>query len=1035
MISPARASLAALTLCAGASLAAPIVLDAGTPTDARIGSALAPAGDFDRDGFPDVVVGASNYGGAGAVFILSGASGLTRAQRLDFQADVGGELGASVAGGCDLNGDGAVDVVAGAPNADTGLGAVVVFFGGAAPPMPKVLHGVDASGRFGEVVACVPDVDGVPGDDLVVGAPMATSAMGDIGAGALYLFPGGPGGPSETVYRIFRGEGANERLGASVASAGDTDGDGRTDLVVGAPGFITNAGAGFAAGGVMLLRLVGGQFNKRPLATDDRSLVLPSEFGASVAALGDVNGDGQPDFAVGAPKYDGYKGAVFLYTLNSGNFDFKGLLEGESSPAQLGGEVSGPGDFNGDGYADLLASATGLMETGSLDRGAAYVYLGGSKGLRAEPLRLPASALGTTSGFGEAVAGVGDVDRDGFADVVVGAPFALSPDGMGSTQMTGVVHFFPGRARGPSTESSALSTPQPTAAVAAVGDVNGDGFDDFVAGTPGGGTNSGELLLAFGHGDAGMTQFDFISYPSADPAARFGASVAAAGDVNGDGFADVLVGAPTMDLNGQGSAWLYLGSFGGLLPPTWSFRSQAPGDRLGQAVAGVGDVNGDGYDDVAVAAPAANGRGAVYLFFGGAQGPAAVPGWTIDGPSPGAFFGASLAPAGDSDLDGFADFAVGAPGADLITLRFGHGTGPAIVRERILVSTQVGLGAALCGGGDVDGDGLPDVVALATPPQASVRGRVVAVTWRGTRDLAQAPPPSEVPLFTTSTTTLPSVSVALAGDVDGDGRADVLVGYPDLGGGGAVQLVRGSASDGLQRTNWAPLPLNPLERQGASVSGGRDLNGDGYPELLVAAPSFGVRVYAGGDEVMGRPYALAQRFNGEARGQGYRAAATEQVSFEAVARDEMAGLELLVLEVEVKPVDIPFDGQGTTSSLRPSKPDLLKVDFKPPGPGRYHWRARVVSGDRAGHWRTWGGSDETRTDFSWGLVDPTLPDAGGPVDPPDAGSSGDGGVGPGTPPDPSVIFDTSGCNCSGVAEGPLLVLLAAGLLTTLRRRR
>ncbi|MCC6335889.1 MAG: FG-GAP repeat protein [Myxococcales bacterium] len=1019
----ARALSAALILCAGASLAAPIGVDPITPMDARLGSALAPAGDFDRDGFPDVVMGASNYDGEGAVFILKGATGLTMSQRLDFPAEQGSAFGSSVAGGCDLNGDGAVDVVVGAPEANLGDGKVVVFFGGQNPPQRKIILGSDPGGRFGAAVACVPDVDGDRFDDLVVGAPNSST-----GAGVVYVFPGSLSGPQERTPLFFRGGGPGERVGTSVASAGDTNGDGRTELLVGAPGFA-------GRGRVMVLRKDEfGPLSRAGFANDELSpaFSILSGFGASVAALGDVDDDGKLDVAVGAPEFEGTRGAVFVYSLSNDNLELRGVHKGPTVTARLGASVSGPGDVNGDGFADLLAGATGYQPAGSADKGAAFVYLGGPGGLRDEPLVRQAAGIGLAAEFGSAVSGAGDVDGDGFADVVIGAPLA----GLGST---GEVHVFQGLARGPSEEFSTLDTQRPAPAVAAVGDVNGDGFEDFAAGTPGGGSNPGGVVVAWGHGNPEMTSFAFTSTASPDSSSRFGACVAAAGDVNGDGFADVLVGAPPSAPATESIAWLFLGTADGLGPQPWSFKSRAPGDRLGDAVAGLGDVNGDGYDDVAIGAPAANGTGAVYGFFGGPQGPGSSPDWIMNGPEIGAFFGTAIAAAGDADLDGFADFAVGAPGADSIILYYGRGLGLAPHRERRLSppSSITGLGGTLSGGGDVNGDGVPDLVALATPPQTNQRGTVVAVTWLGARDLATTPSPLATSVPSQMMMTLPAVRVAMAGDADGDGRADVLVGHPELAGG-LTRYLRGKPTGDFEVTNWTPPPNHNAERQGASVSGGGDLNGDGFPELLVGAPgSSQVRVYLGGDGEAGRVLQLAQLIEGEPKGQGYRAAPGDKVGFQAMLRDEVAGLAPLRLEVEVKRVDTPFDGQGTFSE-ESSTSQVVTVDFTPPGPGRYHWRARVVSGDRAGHWRVFGGSDETRTDFSWGLLEGTPPGDGGTMTPVGGGAGGGAGSGGGGGGDSGVgpaFFETAACNCSGVAEGPLLLGLAAWLLSRLRRRR
>ena len=137
--------------------------------------------------------------------------------------------------------------------------------------------------------------------------------------------------------------------------------------------------------------------------------------------------------------------------------------------------------------------------------------------------------------------------------------------------------------------------------------------------------------------------------------------MATAGDVNGDGYADVLVTAPGS--NGDlGELYLFLGGPGGLKAvPDQTLRAPAPGlEFFGEGACPAGDVDGDGYDDVAVSGRDARGRGRVYVYRGGPDGLANLPSWEIDGLGQGDRFGWWVAPAGDLDGDGLADLAIGA---------------------------------------------------------------------------------------------------------------------------------------------------------------------------------------------------------------------------------------------------------------------------------------------------------------------------------------------------------------------------------------
>ena len=149
----------------------------------------------------------------------------------------------------------------------------------------------------------------------------------------------------------------------------------------------------------------------------------------------------------------------------------------------------------------------------------------------------------------------------------------------------------------------------------------------------------------------------------------FGSAVAAAGDVNADGYEDFLIGSPTWD-GGQadeGRVLLFLGGpLGPGSAPSWTAEGEQPNARAGSAIAGAGDVNGDGFDDILVASPLFDSgetdEGSVRRFFGSAAGPAPAPGWTGEGNQPGAHFGASVAGVEDVNGDGFADFVIGGPG-------------------------------------------------------------------------------------------------------------------------------------------------------------------------------------------------------------------------------------------------------------------------------------------------------------------------------------------------------------------------------------
>ena len=219
--------------------------------------------------------------------------------------------------------------------------------------------------------------------------------------------------------------------------------------------------------------------------------------------------------------------------------------------------------------------------------------------------------------------------------------------------------------------------------------------------------------------------------------ANFGHSLDSAGDVNGDGFSDALVGAPGWyDLfpnqNIEGAAFVYLGSEAGLgASAAWIAEGEQAGARLGYAVARAGDVNGDGYSDVVVGADQYNSDGGAFAFHGSASGLGATPAWSVDSVGFGAYFGAGVASAGDVDGDGFGDVIVGAPfysgGQNFegsAWLYHGSPTGLSTVYDWAQQSNIQGAeyGRAVAGAGDLNGDGFGDVVIGAALANATSAG-------------------------------------------------------------------------------------------------------------------------------------------------------------------------------------------------------------------------------------------------------------------------------------------------------------------------
>jgi hypothetical protein len=397
--------------------------------------------------------------------------------------------------------------------------------------------------------------------------------------------------------------------------------------------------------------------------------------------------------------------------------------------AYFGISVAGAGDVNGNGYDDVIVGAY-LYDNGQTDEGRAFAYYGSATGLSTTPNWI-AESNQVEAFFGISVAGAGDVNGDGYDDVIVGA---YRYDN-GQTD-EGRAFAYHGSAAGLSATANWTAEPDQDSAlfghsVAGAGDVNADGYDDVIVGAyryDNGQENEGQAL-AYGGSASGLSMTpDWTAEPDQD-SAYFGTSVAGAGDVNGDGYDDVIVGAESYE-NGQfdeGRAFAYHGSAAGLsTAPDWIAESDQGSANFGNSVARAGDVNGDGYDDVIVGAwnydHGQDREGRAFAYQGSATGLSATANWSAESNQSLANFGYSVASAGDVSGDGFQDVIVGAYLYDhgqisegRASVFCGSPSGLKTVPCRRGESNQegAGFGISVGGAGDVNGDGYDDVIVGA----------------------------------------------------------------------------------------------------------------------------------------------------------------------------------------------------------------------------------------------------------------------------------------------------------------------------------
>jgi WD40 repeat protein len=401
-----------------------------------------------------------------------------------------------------------------------------------------------------------------------------------------------------------------------------------------------------------------------------------SSFGISVASAGDVNNDGYADVIVGADRYDNGEtdeGAAFVYHGSSSGISTTAstTLEANQASAYLGNSVASAGDVNNDGYADVIVGASGY-DNGETNEGVAFVYHGSSSGL-STTASTTLEANQASAYFGTSVASAGDVNNDGYADVIVGA----SEYDNGETN-EGAAFVYHGSSSGLSTTASTtLEANQAYArmgySVASAGDVNNDGYADVIVGADyydNGETNEGAAFVYHGS-SSGLSTTASTTLKANQASAKMGVSVASAGDVNNDGYADVIVGADYYD-NGEtneGAAFVYHGSSSGIsTTASTTLEANQASAYLGKSVASAGDVNNDGYADVIVGAyfydNGETDEGAAFVYHGSSSGLSTTASTTLEANQADAYLGISVASAGDVNNDGYADVIVGAPEYD-----------------------------------------------------------------------------------------------------------------------------------------------------------------------------------------------------------------------------------------------------------------------------------------------------------------------------------------------------------------------------------
>ena len=966
----------------------------GIDVDDGLGFAVSNAGDVNGDGVDDLIIGAPFADSSGSP---TGDSYVVFGSRSPFSSDLeassfngsngfiingvitDNQSGFSVSSAGDVNGDGVDDLIIGARFANPNgrrSGESYVVFGSRNPFSSRLallnlngfngftINGINASDISGRSVSSAGDVNGDGIDDLIIGA-YAADPNGNSSGESYVVF--GSRSPFSSRLELFNLNGFNgftinginedDQSGRSVSNAGDINGDGVDDLIIGARFADPNgslSGQSYVVFGsrspfnssLELSNLNGSNgFIINGVNENDLS-------GISVSGAGDINGDGLDDLIIGAYLADpnglgsGQSYVVFgsrspfnssleLSNLNGSNgFIINGVTTFDTS----GISVSSAGDVNGDGLDDLIIGAGLADPNGSLS-GESYVVFG-SRSPFSSTLEL--SSLNGSNGFklngidaydrsGRFVSSAGDVNGDGLDDLIIGAYLA---DTNGNDSGESYVVF--GNAapkldlngdRIGFTINGINAGDFSGQSVSNAGDVNGDGIDDLIIGAneaDPNGNRSGQSYIIFGSLNGFSSNFDLSSLSGINgftinginAGDNLGSSVSSAGDINGDGLDDLIIGARFADPNGDasGKSYVVLGSrtpFNSIFDLQslngnngFSINGISTGDRSGSAVSNVGDVNGDGIDDLIIGAYTASPDGNVragesYVVFGSSTFSNTLElsslngnnGFKIDGVNESDTSGYSISGAGDINGDGINDFIIGARDAATNGIRSGESyvvfgsTNPfSSTLELSSLNGSNGFkiiginefdrsGGSVSSAGDVNGDGIDDLIigAQFADSNGVVSGESYVVfgstnPFSSTLELSNLNGSNGFAIIGIEAGDSVGSSVSNAGDVNGDGIDDLIIGAQSADANGFLSgesyVIFGSNTQFSSRLDLSDLNgsdgfvikgIDAGDRSGGAVSSAGDINGDGIDDLTIGA--------LGAEDYSGESYVIFGRSN------------------------------------------------------------------------------------------------------------------------------------------------------------------------------